>query len=511
MKKAVIYARLSQAERRELENEGSGFVQIASLEDQIRRCQELARNHSYTVLDIFKDDGISAWSGKLRQGYVDLIERVEKGDIDVILAVEDSRLNRDVSGNLMLQTICVQHEAIWHTIAGGITDPATPDGKLMATVKAGLDEYESDVKAMRVQVSVHRRLEAVSDLGGPRPFGWKTNRVEIEHEEAELLRIAYQAVLDGESIHYITKHIFESSDLRPPRARNSVWRTQTVRNMLLAPRHCGRLVVKGINYGRFVDEAIVSEQVFDDVTALLTVPERNKKRGAKDKYFTGIARCGACGSRMGAASDGAVRCRGEGDRDAPGPHSTIKAHLLENEILEAVVAAFTFGHRNAFGQSVEGLAEMQGLLSDRSRIAESRKQTIQDRNDGLFPAEDAKAELMRLKEQADSIDQRIDVLRSRSATLEVFNATSSKVFSGGKASLADAAQFSKEVKQAFRDLSVHRQRDLLDGLMDVTVVAKVPGQKRVQIRHKIINLNDDPEPSEAELEAAWERDFDQAH
>lgn len=483
-KRAVIYARLSQSEKRDTKDPKKAG-QVSSLDGQIKACFKLAEQQGYDVVDsAFVDDGVSAWSGVERPGYVELIDRVRKGDVGVILAVEDSRLTRDVGDNLYLQTVCIQNETFWHTAAGGLTDPSTPHGKMMANFKANIDAYESDLKAIRVRNSVQRRLDAVVDIGGPRPFGWEADRVTVREVEAVVLRRAYESILNGETVYWVTKNVFSPSGISPPRARNSLWRTQTVRNMLLAPRHYGRLVVKGIDYGRATD-GIVSEETWTRVRALLTNPSRNQKRGVKDKYFTGVARCGTCGSRMGASSASDTRCRREGDQAAQGAHASIKQHILEDVILKAVEDAFIFGYPAEFQRHDSVTEETHSILTELTRLREAQARTLRDRNNGDIPDEVASAELNRLRDLSESLKQRQSELESKSALAQVFAAATSKVFKTSETSLSDARRAGTEYRQAFLDLSVHRQRGLLEALFSVTVNAGERGGKRVKVVHKI--------------------------
>lgn len=498
--KAVIYARLSVSEKRAIEkreaekrkgsSESRSTPPVSSLEDQVRHCRKLAEDYDYEVVDVFSDDGISAWSGKIRPSYVQLIERVQEGDIDFILTVADDRLTRDVGDNIMLQTVCVETGAKWHTVSGGVTNPNNADGQLSATIKASIAQYESAVKAERVRRAVERRLNAGDDLGGPRPFGWEPNRRTILEKEAAVLRRAYDEVQAGASLYEVTKTVFEKSQVPPVRAK--YWRASSVRAALLAPRHKGHMVVKGVDYGK-VCEGIVDEETWEKVFAILTSPSRDHKRGAKDKYFTGIARCGTCGSRMGAGHRQKARCRRKGENEAEGLHSTIKQEILEEEILKAVEAAFIFGFPADFDIKSGSGSEISGLLERRKRIADAQRQTVQDRNDGFLAPQDARDELKRLKTLAETLDVEIDSLRAKSSAAEIFLVASSEVFKAGqKVNLNDAVKTGSEIRAAFLDMAVERQRELLDSLMTVTVLPGMRGKERVKIVHKIAtSLNED--------------------
>lgn len=88
MKRAAVYARYSTDLQRE-----------TSLDDQIKRCHEIAQRHGYQVSNdlIFTDAALSGTSKHtaLREGYQKLLAALEDGKIDVLIVDEFSRLSRD--------------------------------------------------------------------------------------------------------------------------------------------------------------------------------------------------------------------------------------------------------------------------------------------------------------------------------------------------------------------------------------------------------------------------------
>ncbi|NQW11717.1 MAG: recombinase family protein [Alphaproteobacteria bacterium] len=83
MTKVAIYARYSSDNQRE-----------ASIDDQLRLCQEYAEREGWAVLDSYTDHAISGAS-LMRPGIQDLIAAALSGRFDVILAEAMDRLSRD--------------------------------------------------------------------------------------------------------------------------------------------------------------------------------------------------------------------------------------------------------------------------------------------------------------------------------------------------------------------------------------------------------------------------------
>ena len=84
MKRAVIYARYSS----DLQSE-------ASIDDQVRLCQERAEREGMLVQQIFTDYAISGGSLNNRPGMRSLMEAAQQDRIDVVIAEALDRVSRD--------------------------------------------------------------------------------------------------------------------------------------------------------------------------------------------------------------------------------------------------------------------------------------------------------------------------------------------------------------------------------------------------------------------------------
>lgn len=515
--RAVIYSRLSQSEKRDVdlaEREGK-TPQISSLADQIRTCQKIAKDFGYTVVedgDRYQDDGISAFKGddgeKIRPGYLSLLDRVERGDIDFILASEDSRLTRDVGANLLLQAVCVEHDTQWHTGTGNITDPRTADGRLFATIKAAFNQQESDVKSYRVRKSVQRRLEAGVLLGGPRVFGWTAQSdgdgsTEIVEEEAELLHKAYKMLVKGDSIVSITR-MFQESGIPTPRG-GTEWRAVTIRTMLRVPRHCGRIFVKGVEYPE-LDKRIVSKKVWNDANAILDRKAADRKRGPKNSTYLTVAKCGGCGQTIATAND-AFRCRAEATSkykaDKTIKHAYIPKDVLEKAVLKEVVNAFIFSRPSDLDGDESDGTELADLLLAHSEVPRrKRKLTSAYLASDVMQEKDYLASTQELNDEEAELKQKIDLLSAKTATNSIFVNAALTVFDGtGKVSLNKAAETGAAILDSFLALEVEKQREIVSGFLDITVNSLRSKKERIVIKHKIAVITDDSdEPSEAEIE-----------
>jgi DNA invertase Pin-like site-specific DNA recombinase len=400
---AVLYARISQADRN-----------VPAIANQTANLRTLAEREGYDVVDVLSDDGISAYSGKFRPAFMRLVDLVESGSVGVILAVAEDRLSRNDEESFILRSKSIANGVVWHTLASGVTDPGTAQGGLMARLNAALAQYESELKSERIRRSVADRLAAGKDLMGPRPFGFEPDRQTIREPEAALVRTAYQTIIGGGSVYSVAQ-MFTASGIPRDRASNAGWRPQTVRNILLRERNCGRLVVKGVQYADDLSR-IVEPEDFETVKAILENPDRRPRRGPKPTKWaaSGIVRCGVCGSYMHLTGtrDGekrSFRCAPDSrPLDSRGKrHSTIQATALDRMISDHVgaelISLVQKGRTLSAGES--RIAEL------RHQLAETQRQRDVAQELAFMPGANlatARAKLADLGSQIDGIQADLD-------------------------------------------------------------------------------------------------------
>src|SRR5947209_12229530 len=83
---AVIYVRQS------LDREGNR----QAVERQLQACQELCDRRGWITIDPIEDNDVSASKGK-RDGYDKLLQRIEQGEVNVVVAWAVDRLTRKLT------------------------------------------------------------------------------------------------------------------------------------------------------------------------------------------------------------------------------------------------------------------------------------------------------------------------------------------------------------------------------------------------------------------------------
>jgi site-specific DNA recombinase len=397
MTKAAIYARISESD-----------TKTPAVKNQIANLEALAKSEGYTVVRTYSDDGISAYSGKARPGYLDLVRGIRAKDFEVILAVAEDRLTRSSEEKIGLQSESVRAGVTWHTLASGKVDPSTAEGGLLATVTGALAQYESTLKAERLQRSVADRLAKGIDLGGPRPFGFEADRLTVRQAEADVLAEGYKMILEGATVWKVTQ-MFTDSGIQRDRAKDSAWRTQTVRHILLRERNAGRLVVKGELYSEALPQ-LIDPETFDQAKAILENPARAPRRGPKPTTWAAIGsvRCGTCGGYLSQTAtrkaDGKrhLRCSPngrpsgfEGQR-----HAAMEAVSMDVQ-LRTIVLAKLVG-RGLSGKGYKG--DSAPVTPIRVKLAELARQRDLAQDLMFTPGANVPAAKKKLATLADAID-----------------------------------------------------------------------------------------------------------
>lgn len=301
--RAAVYARVSHREQK-------------TVRDQIRKCREFAKFKGWVVGDrhVFKDEGISGWSGKDRPGWLSLERAVDAREVDAVIVFQISRAARNTGRLYDFLKLCRERDVEFVSANEGL-DTSTPMGRMMVTVIGALAELESEIKSERVLQGLGRKRELGEWIGGRIPYGFRQERVKgnlvSEQREAKLIQEAASRFLAGQGLQTIAKD-WNKRGIKTK--RTGVWSATTLRNVLMYPEH------KGVT---------LTHKDFDRVGAKLDQQAAGiTPRG--DRYLlTSLLRCGACEQPMvGQPKEGIRRyiCN-------KGPHDTV----IRADDVEAIV------------------------------------------------------------------------------------------------------------------------------------------------------------------------------
>lgn len=281
--RAVIYVRISK----DREDETSTTTQLAL-------CQAWCLSKGYQVVASYEDKGLSAFHDVKRPGLEAALKNIETKKADILVVWKLDRLVRNLKRFLKL------YERI--SDGGGYLAITTHDvdtsglmGQFFLMLLAMFAEFESQVKAERMEpFHEHRKAQGLPP-GGPPCYGYRRQAKSLIIEPSEALRVneVAQAVLDGESLYSILSR-YEGSGL--PTSNPGLKR------FLTSPTIAGLRSLPDGSYQEGTWEPILTRETWEAVRALLMDSPRRRnytQNTAPAHLLTGIIYC-ACGSRMNA-------------------------------------------------------------------------------------------------------------------------------------------------------------------------------------------------------------------
>ena len=326
MTQLAIYARYSCDKQNE-----------TSLEDQIRRCTELAQRHGLSVSkDLIYTDAAVSGTDKgdaLREGYRRLREDWDAGKFDVLVVDEFSRLSRDNVEQAVLQKRLEKSRRVRLITADGV-DTQDPDWQLRLGFQGLIAQQESRKLSYRVDRGMVGQLERGYMIAAP-AFGYRLQRVfddnqnhigsrwVIHEENANIVRQVFDKRAKGESMHKIAAWLNQkgvSCSRKGRDGQEAHWRPARVKNMLENAIYKGIFVWRGsTTYAKKMKELgdevqsveylrpelrLVSDEVW---TRCNNRSVSRSGYGGGQHALTGVLTCGCCGATL--AVSAMQRCR----------------------------------------------------------------------------------------------------------------------------------------------------------------------------------------------------------
>jgi site-specific DNA recombinase len=280
---AAIYCRISQ------DREGAGL----GVERQEADCRELADREGLTVVEVYVDNDLSAYSGKPRPLYRAMLAAIQTGQISAVICWHTDRLHRHPAELEEYIAVCEPRGVATLTVKAGPIDLLTPSGQMVARQLGAVARYEVAHQIERQTAARRQAATAGRWAGNKRPFGYAADGVTVDQPEADALAWAAGQVLAGTSLRAICR------DLNGRGIRTSTgkpWDPRTLGRVLRRARNAGLSVYRGQVVGPAVWPAILEEDTWRGVVAVLDDPARRSNPGRPPRWLlANLATCGVCG------------------------------------------------------------------------------------------------------------------------------------------------------------------------------------------------------------------------
>ncbi len=240
--RCAIYARFS-----------SDRQSPTSIADQIRKCQEYATRHGWTILPehVYSDEAISGASTE-REGLQRLLASATSParPFDCILIDDTSRLTRKLADALNLYEKLTFAGVRLVAVSQGV-DSENAQAELLIGVHGLIDAVYWRELAQKTHRGMQGRALAGFATGG-RCFGYRsvkgpdeTVRLEIEPSEADTVRRIFELYASGQSLKRIAWQLNSEGVKSPQPQKGRVsrsWCVSSVRVILKNERYLGKLV-----------------------------------------------------------------------------------------------------------------------------------------------------------------------------------------------------------------------------------------------------------------------------
>ena len=325
---AAIYARISS------DPDGTAL----GVERQLKDCRELAASEGWTVAEEYVDNDISAFSGKRRPRYEDMLDDLRDGLRDAVIVYHQDRLTRrQIEWEQFVEVLEAAKVEHLRFAAGGAVDVLNGDGLTVARIMGAIASEESRTKSRRIR----RKLDEVASAGRPhggsrRPFGFEDDRITHRPDEADVIRALAARFLAGESLGSFVRWL-DDNDIQT--VFGNPWQTTTIRDVLASPRVAGLRQHRGEVIGPAVWEPIISEADHRRVLALLEQKRNSDRRTPRRYLLSGMLRCSHCGHKLYSSSRESTRryqCSSAPDKRGCG-HLTVVAEPVEALVAAAVL------------------------------------------------------------------------------------------------------------------------------------------------------------------------------
>ena len=330
-----VYARISLDRR-----DGEGVAR------QLADCRQLAAERwPDAQITEYCDNDLSAFRARRRPEYDRLLADLRAGRLVAVVAYHPDRLYRRLA-DLDDLIDAVQGAGVEvATVKAGDVDMATASGRMIARILGSVARHESERIGERVsRVKRERAAQGRPAGGGLRPFGLTADRSALVPDEADALRQAAAAVLDGESFGVVVNRLNDAG------VRNTTGRQWTIGNLrrtMTSPHVAGLRSYQGEIVGAATWPPILDRGTWERLRAAAAT--RRRGRPPSDRHLlTGLLACSKCGRTLWANQR---RNRGYEYRCSPAATTTgrgcgalsIAAEPLERLIPEMIFAAIDDG------------------------------------------------------------------------------------------------------------------------------------------------------------------------
>lgn len=237
------------------------------------------------------DDGGISGATMERPALRDLLDDIADGKIDIVVVYKIDRLTRALMDFARMVELFDKHKVSFVSVTQQF-NTTTSMGRLTLNVLLSFAQFEREVTAERIRDKITASKKKGMWMGGPAPLGYDVDdrKLVINHEEAETVRTIYRLYLESQGVRDLKANLDEQgvvSKVRTYKCGRTVGGNPISRGalylLLSNSIYTGRMPHKGETY-EGQHEAIIDQELWDEVQALLMANRNARSSGANAKH-----------------------------------------------------------------------------------------------------------------------------------------------------------------------------------------------------------------------------------
>ena len=237
------------------------------------------------------DDGGISGATMERPALRDLLDDIADGKIDIVVVYKIDRLTRALMDFARMVELFDKHEVSFVSVTQQF-NTTTSMGRLTLNVLLSFAQFEREVTAERIRDKITASKKKGMWMGGPAPLGYdvQDRKLIINEPEAETVRMIYRLYLECKGVRDLKTRLDHRgviSKVRTYKCGRTVGGNPISRGalylLLSNPIYIGKTPHKGETY-EGQHQAIVDQELWDDVQALLVANRTTRSSGNNAKH-----------------------------------------------------------------------------------------------------------------------------------------------------------------------------------------------------------------------------------
>jgi site-specific DNA recombinase len=443
-----IYTRISR------DRIGAGL----GVDRQEKDCRELAARHGWTIARVYRDNDLSAYSGKPRPGYRQMLNDITAGTINVVAAWHTDRLHRSPAELEEYISACDPRGIPTHTVKAGPLDLATPSGRLVARQLGAVARFEVEHAIERGQAAKAQAAAAGRWKGGRRPYGYEADGITVRESEAAIVQHMAEQIIAGASLRGLAADLNGRGETT---STGRPWRADVISSVITRPRNAGLMEHRGQVLEGVAAQwpAILDPDLWRAARFVLGDPARRTTPGPARRWLlSGIATCGVC-----SASCFATRVGGHPGKTLPTSYACREArHVVriasevDSYVRDLVVARLS---------RPDAIALLAPTTYADTTALHGEVAVLRERLDELGRAfADGDIDARQLREGSERLRSRIE-------------AATTAIASAARGSVLDGVVGEEDVAATWDGLHLDRRRAIIRALCEVTILRARRGRR----------------------------------